>query len=61
VEHIVKVASILSQPFLEQETIEAINAYIRDGLKQPEAKPSMRREDIQSLINEYVNGVGPIE
>jgi hypothetical protein len=55
-DHIHKIASILALPFLEEETITAINAYIRDGLKQPETRPSVRADDLQSLLNEYLNG-----
>ncbi|WP_028609223.1 hypothetical protein [Paenibacillus harenae] len=33
VDHIVKVASILSQPDLEEDTKKAINQYIRDNIR----------------------------
>jgi hypothetical protein len=56
VDHIVKVAGMLALPDLEDETKKAINAYIRDGLKAPEVKQPVRAEDLQSLLNEYLNG-----
>jgi hypothetical protein len=55
-DHIHKIASILALPDLEDETKQAINAYIRDGLKQPETRPSVRADELQSLLHEYLNG-----
>jgi hypothetical protein len=55
-DHIVKIASILALPDLEEETKQAINAYIRDGLKEPDTKQTFRPDDMQAVLDEYLNG-----
>lgn len=57
VDHIVKVAGILAMPDLEDETKKAINAYIRDGLKEPGTKQPARKDELTpDILLEYLHG-----
>lgn len=57
VDHIVKAASILSQPHLEDETITRINAYIRIELErlQPPQRPPTKVIDPFAPMAEVVD------
>lgn len=65
VDHIVRVASILSMPDLEDETKKVINQYIRDGLQKPTAptginpyEPRAKAEDMlgANVVSEWLDG-----
>ncbi|ASS66221.1 hypothetical protein [Paenibacillus sp. RUD330] len=50
------VASILSLPHLEPETVQVINQYIREQLSTKAEPAPIRPEDLRSVIDEYMNG-----
>lgn len=57
VENVVKVASILSQPDLEDETKKAINEYIRSQIKLTSKEPDPQSKiPPPDVLSEWVNG-----